>query len=229
MKTITGLLLISLLLTSNFAQTKDSTIQKNSLRKGIWGVQFQIGSNFTLSSFENVIVSLKTHFSPKFAVRFGVGVNANSSDQTLDYKEYYYGYTGTDIPTNNNSLNIMILAKVLYYFNPKSSINLFIGFGPIGTYSHYYNERFYLDGYKEYTENNSWGGGLNGVLGCEIFPLRFLSIFAEYSVTATFDKRTSNDSVEDYYTRVVEEFYNVKSTNFNLTGNTVRFGLSLYF
>jgi hypothetical protein len=229
MKIITGLLMLSFLLTFNFAQIKDSTVQKNSLKKGSWGVQFQIGSNFTLSSFENVIVSLKTHFSPKFAVRFGVGVNASSSDQTLDYKEYYYGYHGTDIPTNSNSLNIMVLAKVLYYFNPKSGINLFIGLGPIGTYSQIHYERFYLDGYKEYTQTNSWGGGLNGVLGCEIFPLRFLSIFAEYSVTASFEKRTSDDSVEDYYTGIVQEFYNVKSTNFNLTGNTVRFGLSLYF
>jgi hypothetical protein len=229
MKTLSGLFVILLLTSCSFTQTKDSAEEKNSLQKGSWAVQFQVGSDFTLSSFENVIVSLKTHFSPKFALRFGIGLNANYHDQTLDYREYYYGYTGTDILTNNNAFKITVLTKLLYYFNPKSTLNVYAGLGPMGTFAHSYNERFYVDGYMEYRELTSWSGGFNGVLGCEIFPFRFLSIFAEYSVSASYEHICNNDIVKEYYFGGTEEYYNTESTNFDFSGNTVRLGLSLYF
>ncbi len=229
MKTLSGLFVILLLTSCSFSQTKDSAEEKNSLQKGNWAVQFQVGGNFTLSSFENVMVSLKTHFSPKFALRFGIGLNANYNSQELDFREYYYGYTGTDVPTCNNSVRITLLAKVLYYFNPKSRLNIFAGLGPVATYSFSHSERYYVDGYKEYRDAKSIGGGLNGVLGCEVFAFRFLSLFAEYSVSAVFDKSSNDNEVKNYFTGQVEEYYNIEQITFDFSGNTVRLGLSLYF
>lgn len=212
-----------------FAQTKDLTTENNSLTKGSWAVQFQVGSNFTLSSFENVIISLKTHFSPKLALRFGVGVNAYYNDRLFDFIENYNTYTGSNIPLNNNDLRITLLAKMLYYFNPKSTINIFAGLGPIGTYSNSRSEYFQIEGRKTYRTYYSWDAGLNGVLGCEYFPLHFLSIFAEYSVSATYGESTEKVYSENYYTKEVRDYYKYETKNLIFTGNTVRMGLSLYF
>jgi hypothetical protein len=99
---------------------------------------------------------LKTHFSPKFALRFGIGINANYNSQELDYKDYYYGYTGTDIPTFNNSVRVTLLTKILYYFNPKSRLNIYVGLGPMATYSFSHSEDFILTATK-YTEKQASG------------------------------------------------------------------------
>jgi hypothetical protein len=211
------------------SQTKNPPEKVNSLQGGRWAVQFQVGSNFTLNSFEGATVYLKTHFSPRLALRLGVGVSGSYDDQKLNYQQIG-GSSGTDIQTKNNSLGVTVTMKLLYYFNPKSMLNVYLGLGPVGTYSYTYDERFNPNiSTINYTESDYWSGGLNGVLGCEFFPLRFLSFLAEYSVTAAYGKSTFKNTENDYYTGETREYYNTENTDLNLIGNTVRFGLSLYF
>lgn len=228
MKTILSLFLVLFAASSFYSQQTDTNLI-NSLKKGSWSIQFQVGNNFNLNTFEDVSISLKTHLSSKLAVRFGASLNANMDDQTISYKEYYYGYTGSNIPVNRNSLSFSLLAKMLYYFNPKSRINVYAGLGPLGTYSHNYYEYLYTDYYLEYLHDDTWSAGLNAIAGCEFFPVKYLSLLAEYSVTGTYSKSSRKDNVKQLPYGAIVEYRYVESTGFNFRGNTVRLGLSLYF
>lgn len=226
---LASFILLWILVPCSNTQTKNPAEKVNSLQGGRWAVQFQVGSNFTLSSFEGATVYLKSQFSPRLALRLGVGAGGHIDEQKLNYQQYG-GSSETDIPTKNNSISVTVTMKLLYYFNPKSRLNVFLGLGPVGTYAYTYDERYNSNiSTVNYSESDEWSGGLNGVLGCEFFPLRFLSFLAEYSVTATYGKGTNNSSERDYYTGEIREYYNTKYTELKLTGNTVRFGLSLYF
>ncbi|HEY3249837.1 MAG TPA: hypothetical protein VGK25_01835 [Ignavibacteria bacterium] len=228
MKTIAALFLIALLTMNCFSQAKDTLNSRNSLEKGKWAVQFEVGNDFKLSSFDGVIISLKYSLSSKFAVRFGAGVNASNSDQTLDFKDYYYGYTGSE-SFNDNSKEVTFISNILFYPNPRSLLNIFFGIGPRASYLDRNDERIYIDGYKGYRKINSWALGLNGVFGCEWFPLKFLSLFGEYSVYGTYGKTTDEDYVREISTGEIVEYYYLYSDNFQFRGNIARLGLSLYF
>jgi len=211
-----------------YAQKSGKDTLQNSLYKGSWSLLFEIGGNFTLRNFTGLMIAAKTHFSPEFAIRAGFNISQNVNNEVLDYKDYY-GYSAADVPVNNNSFSFSFLITPLYYFNPGSRVNIFIGIGPRADYSHSYYEDYYLDYYLRYTHEDSWGIGIEGVAGVEVFPLHYLGIFGEYSVSATFGKSISKDAVKDYYTNALQEFYNYHTTYSALRADVVRFGLSLYF
>lgn len=222
-------MILGVLVPYSNTQTKNPAEKVNSLQGGRWAVQFQVGSNFTLSSFEGAAVYLKSQFSRRLALRMGAGVNGTNEEQKLKYQELG-GTSESDIPTKSNSINVTITTKLLYYFNPKSKLNVYLGLGPVGNYSYTYDESFNSGiSVVNYFESKYWSGGLNGILGCEFFPLQFLSFTAEYSVTGTYGKGTNNNTKRDYYTKEIREYYDIEYTELKLTGNTVRFGLSLYF
>lgn len=212
-----------------YSQTIDSSNQINSLQKGSWSIQFQVGSNFNLNTFEDVSISLKKHFSSKFALRFGASFNANQEDQSVSYREFQTGYTGKDIPVNRNNLSFTLLTKALYYFNPKSKVNVYAGLGPFGTYSHNYYEYLYIDNYLEYNHTDTWSAGLNVILGCEVFPASYLSVLAEYSIAGAVSKSDKKNNVKILPYGTIVEYNYVESTNFSFKGNVVRLGVSLYF
>ncbi len=222
-------IILWILVSCSSSQTKNPVEKVNSLQGGRWAVQFQVGSNFTLNTFEGATVYLKSQFSRRLALRMGIGVGGSINEQKLNYMEIG-GSSETDIPTKNNSIRVTVTTKLLYYFNPRSRLNVYLGLGPVATYDYAYSERFYPStSVIVYGESEQWSGGLNGVLGCEFFALQFLSFLAEYSVTGTYGKGTNNSTERDYYTGETRQYFNSKHTDLNLTGNTVRFGLSLYF
>lgn len=211
-----------------FAQKSGKDTLQNSLYKGSWSLLFEIGGNFTLRNFKGLMISVKTHFSPKFAIRSGFNINQSVDNEVLDYKDYY-GYAGTNVPINNNSMSFSFLITPLYYFNPGSRVNIFAGIGPRADYSHNYYEDYYLDYYLRYVHVDSWAIGLEGIVGVEVFPVHYLSLFGEYSASATLGKSISKNTVKDYYTNITQEFFNYHTTYSRLSADVVRFGLSLYF
>jgi len=213
---------------NTFSQTADSVKQINSLQKGSWAVQFEIGSDFKLSSFEGVMVSLKYHLSPKFALRFGAGFNGRNNQQIYEYREHYYGYTGSE-PVSNFYDNVFFNINCLYYIKHDSKINVFFGLGPRAGYITDYSEHFYLDGYKEILDIESWAVGLNGLFGCEWFPVSYLSLFGEYSAYGTFGKTIRKDWVYENSTGYRVEYYNRYSDDYEFRGNIAKLGISIYF
>jgi hypothetical protein len=191
-------------------------------------LQFEVSNDFKLTSFDGVIVSLKYHFSPKFAVRFGAGVNASSNDLNVEFKDYYSGYTGFE-PVNDWSHEFIFNSNFLFYPKPNKLFKIFFGIGPRASYMNSNDERIYVDGYKGYRESEMWTIGLNGVIGAEWFPLKFLSLFGEYSVYGTYGKSTLKNYVRNNLTGEIVEYYNQYSDNFQFRGNIARLGISVYF
>jgi len=213
---------------NTFSQVTDSIKQINSLQKGSWSVQFEVGSDFKLSSFEGAMVSLKYHFSPKIALRFGAGFSGNNIDQRVEFRDKYYEYYGNE-PVTKYSYNIFLTSNFLYYLKHDSKINVFLGIGPRAGLINNYSERLYIDGYLGILDVESWAAGLNGVFGCEWFPVPYLSLLAEYSVYGVIGKTSRKDWTYEISTGYRVEYYNTYSTDFEFKGNIVKLGLSLYF
>lgn len=211
-----------------FSQQIDTIKPVNSLQKGSWSVQFEIGSDFTLQSFGDVLVSLKYHLSPKIALRFGVGYNATLYDREHEYYKYYYEINSKGV-TASNSNNIFITGNFIYYLKHDSKVNIFCGIGPRASYDDIYNEYWYYDGYKDIMDNESWAVGLNAVFGCEWFPVSYLSFLAEYSAYGTYGKSIRKNWLYEISTQYRIEYNNSYSKGYEFRGNMARLGLSVYF
>ena len=74
MKSILTVLLIVYFIFSN-AYPQDST--QNSLKQSKFALQFQIGSNFNLQSFQGTTLSCKYHIFDKSALRAGISLSSN--------------------------------------------------------------------------------------------------------------------------------------------------------
>ena len=59
---------------------------------GAWALQFRVSENFTLSTFEGSVVSLKRHYSPSTALRLGVSLAPVASKGPLMETECTAGW-----------------------------------------------------------------------------------------------------------------------------------------
>jgi len=90
--------------------------QKNSLKKGMWSVQFAISDNFTLSNFDGAAISVKRHFSRHLALRleFDGSYSKDEDDQSR------FSNVGKSIRFN---------LIMIYYFQTKEK---FTAYGYLG-------------------------------------------------------------------------------------------------
>jgi len=228
------------------SEEDQSNSPKNSLQDGSWSLQFQVNSNFTLSSFQGTIFSLKRHFSEHDAVRVGLSLSVFTADNDqsgslIRADTLYSGQTGD---RSEDSQGAMINAQYLYYPNPLASINFFFGGGPIYQSNSYHTEdnlgtQFASDGSLRTTtsisDNDSWGVGARALAGAEWFAMRSLSLHAEYGLSAVYVSTTSTSTSHSHYeyasTPIYDDVINSKSTQkgWQFNGSSVKFGLSIYF
>jgi len=190
--------------------TADSTAKKevsNSLKKGMWAIQFAIGSNFNITNFDGMTFSLKSQLSPNSALRLGFRGSYEKTEND----------TNTAINVINNSFGVNLV--YMYYLNPKKEFNIYGYAG--GTYTY--------RGYSRHTEfsddnNYQWETGILLGAGAEFFVFEQMSLFAEYSYKFLFGKNesksVSSNDPDDYMSS-----YNTISLN----PDYVNFGLSVYF
>jgi hypothetical protein len=226
MKYLTIFALLSALYLNVFSQTVDSSNlkPKNSLTKGSWSIQFEVGLNLQIHAFEELAISLKRHNSKEHAVRFGVGLRIRETDD--DVKHLYIDSSRAYGTLNQRFYSAVITGNYLIYPHTDGDINLYFGFGPRGTYS-YRKDEYLLLHLNSYV-SKGWSAGINGVVGCEWFAVHYISFFAEYNANAQYvqndvDRITYGDN------RTVLETYTTNSKGFEFSGNTAKLGLSLYF
>ncbi len=227
MKTTLALVLfIFFQITSNVsAQDKPSILfdsSGNSLKKGSLSIQFGIMGDFSLGAFNNYSLSFKWHLSRKIALRFGIGGSAS-------YNSGYNVFNGERGDYFDDGYNISAETVLLFYPKPDSKLNIFIGAGPLFNYGWgKYNSPDVE--YQDFSSgsSNSIGGGLKALIGAEWFFTKYMSLFAEYEATATYDhsKRSYHD-IDYYYGN--EHIGESQSDSFNFRANSVKFGLSVYF
>ncbi len=211
------------------AQTQEAPAAGSAMTKGAWAMQFHINDNFTLSSFAGATLSLKRHYSVNKALRFGLTIGGNFSNDKQSSE------TETKSETDDNYQNLGFSAKYMIYPAPDKRAKLFFGFGPSVGFSRSKQTQRYTNSQPQFrTENKStnWSAGLGGMLGVEWFANSQISFMAEYSSflgyhSARTERANKQEDGSGGFIVSSESFRNVDSFSFSASG--VNFGLSVYF
>lgn len=221
------MILIFLSLTS-FSQNTDTS--KNSSeysRNKKWAIQFEVGYDFKITSFNALLFSLKYHVSDRSAFRLGIGYNGYTESGKIENDEIctFHSYD-----TKNTNYNIVLVSNYIYYVKAYSRFNIFWGAGPTARYSYSCDE--FPDGGSEDLmrgyEDKSWAAGINGIFGIEWMPFSDFSLFAEYEASGYYGKSYYMFQLFDknyqYHEKDTED-----SEFWRFEGNYARLGLSVYF
>jgi len=192
---------------SNSRKHSDST-NKNSLKSGMFAIQFAIGSDFTLTNFEGAVFSAKYHFSPKAAVR--ASFYGSYSELTSESIEYDF----------NGSYSIGGNLIFMYYINPKDVFNIY---GYAG--GQYLLAESTYENNSVYNNVTEWTIGPVLGAGAEYFIFKQFSAFAEYSFSFKFGQLISTNILYYPPNTNIEIIYD--KTRFE--SNYVKFGVSVYF
>ena len=114
-----------------YSQAQDSSSERNSLKEGAWALQFGIGGNLTLTSFQGTTMAVKYQLSDRTAIRGGITISANTNN----------GNSSADEDTSNSAdaINVSFVLQYLWYVNPSGPIHFYVGVGPSVAYSYYHN------------------------------------------------------------------------------------------
>jgi len=232
------------------AIAQNTLSDSNSLKSGAWALQFGVGYNFTLTSFQGSTIALQYHLSESNAIRAGVTFNGYFSDGT-DLFQQVTGDTGKTTASGDNgshSANITFTVQYLWYQNALAPVHFYIGVGPSVSYA-YNNQRnaqvttpqspyFYAFGNDwtrlDYTNTtNQWALGARGILGVEWFPTRWFSLHADYGESIQYQwdssKRTGDGIISGSMGVTTAITDQGSSKGWTISSVGVSFGASVYF
>jgi hypothetical protein len=235
------LILISMSVTV-CSRAQDTLSERNSLKAGVWALQFGISSNFTLTSFQGSTFSIKYQLSDKAAIRGGISISGstNSGNGTASGKNADTSIGSFPANSSSSSQGISFILQYLWYMNPSGPIHFFIGLGPSVSYSYLqsntknaYDDETYMQVYTQSSSSTQWGTGATGSVGIEWFPSQWFSLRAEYGESLQY-KWGSNTSMTDYFftnTGPVPFHYENSGTSkgWSLSISSVSFGLNVYW
>lgn len=205
----------------------------NSIQKGAKALQFQIGRDFTLSSFQGALISYKWHSSDKTAWRIGLNLDAKKQECSSD--RTYQDTLTSELYDNRKSYVIGITTQYVIYPYPEKNIQFYYGIGPIANYS--YAKRKYeqinINKSNEISstttsKSTSWSVGISLVAGLEGFVKKNISIHSEYGISLKYQKGKTT-SRKEYSDNSDEIKSNDSSKCYFLKPMLVKFGLSVYF
>jgi opacity protein-like surface antigen len=210
--------------------------QDTSVVRGKHALQFQVGSNFNLSSFSGTTFSYKYQADKNTVYRLGVSVSGNS--QNSDITDQNSPSIGVDTLTDKTLFNqnadrysFKISADYLFYNNVVNEIAFYYGAGPFISYLSNNNvvdtpgSELYKRARTE-SNNSEWELGLNGICGVDWFFSKNMSLSAEYSLSVYYlkSKATSKNINGDLYSS-----QETKNHGFVFGSNPVKLGISFYF
>jgi len=189
-----------------------------------FALQFQITRDFQLTDFQGTIFSGKYHFSRRDAIRLGLSLNFGDSEHKSDYSGidsvFLNNFNGDE-----NRFSITINSQYIRYFSLAENIALFGGVGPAFTFRSRDEElKKSEDGTVEFRNTNSteYSIGCDIILGGEWWFHKQLSLSAEYGANfsySSFEGEANSDEVEG----------KTDASSFNISGDNVRFGITVYF
>jgi hypothetical protein len=195
-----------------FAQDTTSLVSTD-IQHRPWTLEFGVSSNFTLTSFQGMAISLGRYISNHEKIRFGANVSMTtqrSEYESLDYDSLGGAHT---INSTNSAINgsFKFSLQYLSYETPYENIATYFGVGPVVGYSYSRYDASYPISFQ-------YSVGVVGSFGAEWFFSKKLSLHAEYGLNAAYiwSKYNSGSSTNT-----------VKS--FNVGGQSVLFGLSVHF
>lgn len=206
------------------AQAEQTEAVRNSLTGGSWSMQFRIGDNFSLSSFEGSTISLKKHFTDKSALRLGVSVSHANDDQIIVSSrstDIEYGYSDPNLDRSQSDYRVGddkgygrsrttagVSAVYMYYPTPQKKISAFFGVGPSIRYAKSTRSSDIdnpvitnsVDSSTRFATDSdewastTWSYGANFACGVEWFAGKNISFMAEYSLGASYDKTSMKNT-----------------------------------
>lgn len=195
--------------------------QDKEEHKGLYALQFQIGQNFQLSSFQGSVISGKYNFSDRDALRLGVSITTNNQDQNglVNHHDQLDNYSSTmKNIINNFSIGLQYIRNNYYRWN----INFYYGAGPIIGYN--YNDNNTKDNFGNINRvmNTQWNYGISAMAGVEWYFLKDMSLSAEYGIMYNYFQETMANTQPNTDSTT-------KIKGFLIQPLGVRFGLSVYF
>jgi hypothetical protein len=190
-----------------FAQEDTTSCEQNSLKPGMWALQYTVDYYLSLQSWTPGQLCAKKQVSNNSAIRAVIGLRTKIEDGNYSYRNHEY------------EINISGLYQ--YYSNPASLIKFYYGAGPILSYSWKKTENP-LSSYQKLYKGNSISAGISGILGVEWFVNKSISFLAESSSSVKYSWH------RDEYIEYSSERKNT-GKSFSISDVGSRLGISLYF
>jgi len=197
-------------------------------------LQFQIGSNFTLTSFQGAALSYKHHLKPLRAVRVGSELSLSKSNFDLTEVDSV-GDLETLSKSDQTRYYVRFNTQLIWYSESYSGISFFYGVGPFLGFSKSEKKDEWVSPYPGHRTNldetkTGWSLGLTGLVGVEWFVSKSISLHAEYRISLgysrekrEYNRTTISQTGKSYITG------NETIKFRQLSSDGVRFGLSVYF
>ncbi|MEX2456315.1 MAG: hypothetical protein WD381_03335 [Balneolaceae bacterium] len=197
-----------LFISSSMVFAQDSE-PNHSLTEDAKALQFSITENFTLSSFEGNVFSYTWHSSDDRANRLSLGMQnwfLNETDPNADAEL-----------SRNVDIDLNLSYSRIHYTDIENDIKFYLGYGPGVHFTHHYRTSTSQDFY-----NTGVGVSFHGLTGVQWFFHPSISMHAEYgaSLQTQFIREKRENQQGDV---------NRNNNSFSLSGDGVRFGLSVYF
>lgn len=196
---------------------------KYSLDEKDWALQFEIDNNFTLTSFQGTIISVKYHLDTQNALRLGTDIELFTGVRKDNKKTSGYG-AGTDEQASTYTINMTF--QYVRYPKPTRRILYFYGTGPFFEYTSdsYTFEKENSDSDEE-REEMTWSLGISTIIGVECFVTQDISLLGEYGVKAGYYSCKETYAEEGRF----EGVNKITTKELFLEPLSVKFGISVYF
>jgi len=209
-----------LAITSGFSQ---STTYLDSL-DGKFALQFQIKDNFQLSNFQGSVLSGKYHFSSRDAIRLGIEINFGDSKKEIEVNNLDTNIVD-QYAEDSDRFGFTINTQYVHYIRGTNDIAIFGGIGPFISYHKLTRTRVILEDEIETSsesETNLFSTGIDLIVGVEWWFHKFMSLSAEYGLKFSYsstENKFKDNSIEG----------ESEQTLFNISGNHINFGITVYF
>jgi hypothetical protein len=208
-------------------------------RAGSWALQFSIGEDFQLDSFDGAAVSIQHHTSDRAAWRLGLGfggrlgVERNIDVHTVVDTLFESRQEGHEEPSDQQ-FTVDVL-RVLYP-QVKGRVRPFWGLGPTIQYQHATHDQTDIQtpsgsGARHF-ELTTWRAGLELKLGVEVLVARRIGILGEYGSTFLYYHSQSEESLDRTPTGggpTRHDRATMTSNAFAFGDQGARLGVSAYF
>ena len=206
-----------------------------------WSLQFQVGEDFTLHSFQGGLISCKRQFTERSALRLGLGITGKLHDSSKDQIISSTATTTTEkVGADRDDQGIEINAQYVYYILPDRRIKPYYGLGPVFGFSRAKDETYAISQsergdsllqpreWEHEVLRKTWCLGLSGLLGAEWFFTDRISLTAEYGAVLEYERQTQQSS---YSSTTNDTSTEMESTvkEFKFGPSSVKLGLSVYF
>lgn len=227
--------LIILLFACTVIPSSKLLAQDSAAVRGKNALQFQVGSNFNLSSFSGTTFSYKYAKDKNTIFRFGLSVSGASktsdqNDQTNFVPGSDSGINKDTVKQDNYNYFFKINADYLVYNNVFNDIAFYYGAGPFISYSttnSTYDNNPNTEAHTRSEANNTgWEFGINGTCGVDWFFSKNMSLSAEYGLFIYFSTAKNKNTNINTSTITTQE---IKSHGFSFGSNPVKLGISFYF